>query len=106
MRAEELVARGRDLRADAEAASGDRVRVHIELGDAHVVLLRGDLLEDRSDHAARPAPGRPEVDQDGRARLEDLLLECAVGDDGGLSHFVIYLAFRLSPISFWVAGKP
>src|SRR5206468_3854938 len=36
--------------------------------------------EDRLDRAAGAAPGRPEVDHDGLARLEDVALEALVGD--------------------------
>src|SRR5437868_14072471 len=62
--------------ADAEAARGDRVGVDIELRDPDVLLLGCDLLEDRGDHPAGAAPGRPEIDQHRSVRLEDLLLEC------------------------------
>ena len=44
------------------------VVVDVELHDLDVVALGGDLLEDRRDGAARTAPGRPEVDEDRRAR--------------------------------------
>src|SRR6266568_4528484 len=50
-------------RPDPEASGGDRVRVDVELRDAHVVLLARDLLEDRCHHAARAAPRGPEVDE-------------------------------------------
>src|SRR4029079_11572482 len=52
-----------------------------------VLPLAGDLLQDRCDHAARPAPGRPEVDEDGVLGLEDVSLEARVGDVGqGAGH--------------------
>ena len=41
-------------------------------------VLGGDLLEDRGDHLARPAPLGPEVDEDGLSRSLDLLVERAV----------------------------
>src|ERR1700704_804576 len=77
---------GRD-RADAEAARSDRIGVDVELGDADLVtLLARDLLEDRRDHAARTAPRRPEIDEHGAIRLQNLLLERLVRDDLWLTH--------------------
>jgi len=39
--------------------------VDVQLGDGDLpLLLGGDLLEDGSDHLARPAPLGPEVDDD------------------------------------------
>ena len=50
-----------------EAAGDVGVVVDVELGDRELArLLVGDLLEDRGDHLARPAPLGPEVDEDGR----------------------------------------
>ena len=40
--------------------------------------LRGQLFQRRADHPARPAPGRPEVDQHGQRRLLDDLGEGAI----------------------------
>src|SRR3954453_15421781 len=51
-------------RHDAELRGGLLVVVHVELHDAQVVALGGELLEHRGDDAARAAPGRPEVDED------------------------------------------
>ena len=49
------------------ASSG--LLVDVELGDRDLVaVLGGDLVEDRGDHLARPAPLGPEVDDD---RLSD-----------------------------------
>src|SRR5207244_11876398 len=74
-------------RADAEASRGDRIGIDIELGDADLLtLLARDLFEDRRDHAARAAPRRPKVDEHGRLRLQDVLLEGLVADDLWLSH--------------------
>src|SRR5436305_6048371 len=39
------------------------VLVDVELADADVAALRGELIEHRRDHAARTAPRRPEVDE-------------------------------------------
>ena len=68
-------------RADAELGGDLRVLVDVELGDLHLALhLGGDLFERRRDHAAGPAPFRPEIDYDRLARLDDVGLEAGVGD--------------------------
>ena len=46
-------------------------------------VLLSELVDEGSDHAARPAPGRPEVNEDGNVALEHLSLEGSVGHDGG-----------------------
>ena len=48
------------------------VLVDVELDDAQVRALGGDLLEHGRDDAAGTAPGRPEVDEHGRVGLDDL----------------------------------
>src|SRR5215208_3611264 len=63
------------------------VLVGVELDDLELGPLTGDLLDDRADHAAWTAPGRPEVDQDGLVRLDDLCLEVGVGDLVDAGHF-------------------
>ena len=65
-----------------ELRGGLLVVVDVELDDAHVVTLGVDLLEQRADHAARSAPGGPEVDQRRRIGLDDVGLEAVVGDLG------------------------
>src|SRR5712691_1192200 len=78
---------GRDG-ADAKTPGGDRIGVDVKLRDAELLaLLVRDVLEDRSDHPARTAPRRPEIDEHGHVRLQDLLLECLVADDLRLSHY-------------------
>src|SRR6266508_6427205 len=67
-------------RADAKAPRGERIRVHVELGDPHLVVLACDLFEHRRDHAARTAPRRPEVHQDRAVGLEALLLKVLVAN--------------------------
>ena len=61
----------------------DLVRVDVELGqEERSLTLVGDLLQDRTQRPARPAPGGPEVD-DHRTRLralDDELLEIRVRD--------------------------
>jgi hypothetical protein len=47
------------------------------------LVLDGQLVDDGRDHAARPAPGRPEVDEDGEVGLEDGLVPRRVGDGAG-----------------------
>lgn len=46
-------------------------------------VFLSELVDEGSDHAARPAPGRPEVNEDGNVALEHLSLEGSVGHDGG-----------------------
>src|SRR5206468_2714707 len=67
-------------RDDLELRGGLLVLVHVELRDAEVVALAGDLLEHRGDHAARAAPRGPEVHEDGVGGLDHLRLEVGVGD--------------------------
>jgi len=63
-----------------------------------VVALGGHLLEDRVDDAAGPAPGRPEIDQHGPVRVEDLGLEGGVGYVGKVSgHFSSYVGKGTMP---------
>src|SRR5207237_7983317 len=70
-----LAVREQDHRRDARDAEVHRrvlVLVDVELDDPQLAgLLSGDLLQNGSDHAARAAPLRPEVDEHGRlaARL-------------------------------------
>src|SRR5439155_19324455 len=67
---------------DAERLRDCRCFVHVQLGeDERAVVLGRQTLQDRPDDAAGPAPGSPEVDDDGdllRA-LEDLALEVTFG---------------------------
>jgi hypothetical protein len=42
-----------------------------------------DLLERRSDHPAGAAPFRPEIDEDGLVRADDVVVEAGVGDGLG-----------------------
>jgi len=67
--------------ADAVAAGHGRVLVDVQLADDGLAReLRRHLIDRRRDHAARPAPFGPEVDQDGGVRLEHGLIEIAVGE--------------------------
>jgi hypothetical protein len=101
-RVEERVDRGARLRADElrddaavlerlhggdaldpEGTRDRRVRVGVELRERDLALARADrLLQHGRELAARAAPRRPEVDDDGkRARaLDDLRLEVLLGD--------------------------
>src|SRR5207245_11694910 len=68
-------------RADAEATRGHGVRIDVEAGDLDLLaLLPRDLLENRPDHAAGAASGRPEVHEHSRSRLEHGLLGALVAD--------------------------
>jgi hypothetical protein len=62
----------------AARGAGDRSTHRLELS---VVLLR-QLIDQRRDHAARTAPGRPEVDKNRDIALEHLSLKGGVGHDG------------------------
>src|SRR5206468_5044199 len=64
---------------DLEAPGDVEVLVHVELADSQLAgVIAGDLLEHRRDHLARPAPLRPEVDEDGLGGPLDLLVRRAV----------------------------
>ena len=65
-----------------KAGRGLLVLIHVELHDAQVLALGGDLLEHGGDDAAGTAPGSPEVDEHGLLGLDDLGLEVGVGDFG------------------------
>ena len=68
-------------RLDLEAGGAARVLVDVQLRDLQLArALAGERLEHRRDGAARPAPGRPEVDQHRDRRVLDLLLPARVGD--------------------------
>ena len=74
-------------RADPVLTGGHRVLVGVELHelDAAVVLL-GEFLDDRRDHAAGAAPGRPEVDQHRVVVLDHIQVERGVGRVSGHRH--------------------
>src|SRR6056297_2134626 len=71
--------------ADAELAGVHLVFVHIDLGDLDLArVLLGKLLERGADLLAGPAPGRPEIDNDGNVGVLDFCVERGVGNgDGG-----------------------
>src|SRR5262245_58740940 len=66
-------------REDLVLDGGLLVLVHVELDYPQVLALVANLLEDRRDHAARPAPRRPEVDEYCGVCLKDLDVEGCVG---------------------------
>ena len=73
---------GRDA-LDAEAAGERLLRVDVDLGELDLARSLGDLRFDRwPESPARPAPGGPEVDDDGQfARaLDHVALEGFGGD--------------------------
>ena len=47
------------------------------------LVLDGQFIDDGRDHAARAAPGRPEVDEDGDVGLEDGVFPGRVRDGAG-----------------------
>src|SRR5690606_8734636 len=85
-----------DHRRDAhhtELLVDGHVVVDVELADLDLALvLLGQLLDDGADHAARPAPGRPEVDEH-ETRL-GLLREVVVGELDEVGHLPLLLGAR------------
>src|SRR3954468_18860821 len=86
-RADQLI---RDLAVLEEEQGGDAhhvvllrdilMRVDVELADLQLALVfGGELVDERRDGAAGPAPGGPEIDQDGLGGGQDLALEVFVG---------------------------
>src|SRR5688572_3926113 len=75
--------------ANIELRWGFRILVDVELDDAELVfVLRGDRVENWSDHLAGTAPLGPEVEQHGLRGLHDVLLKSRVGRMYDLStHF-------------------
>jgi hypothetical protein len=60
---------------------GHLICIDVKLSDADLSAeLFGQLLDDRRDHAARPAPGCPEIDQNRERRLLDLGCKILVGN--------------------------
>ena len=51
-----------------------------KIADLDVAALLRDLVHDRRDHAARTAPGCPEIEQDRLVRLENFALEIILCD--------------------------
>src|SRR5271156_1710090 len=69
---------GRDA-AHAITHGRSAVVVDVHLADFHSALIvLGQLFNDRSDRAARTAPTRPEVYQDGSLGLENILIEIRI----------------------------
>ena len=67
--------------ADAVLERRLLVFVDVELGDLHLALhLFRDFLERRRDHPAGTAPLRPEIDDHGLARLDDVVVERGIRD--------------------------
>ena len=62
--------------ADTVLDGGVRIVIDVELADLDfAIVLTGDFLDDRGDHAAGSAPDSPEIDQDGDLGLQDFLVE-------------------------------
>src|ERR1700730_4662996 len=65
--------------ADTELGRCLRVLVDVDLGDLDaIVVLAGDLIEDRGDHLARTTPLGPEVQQHRLGGLQDVLRKSGV----------------------------
>src|SRR5579859_6598620 len=65
---------------DFEASGELQVVVDVDLADAKLSWVVGrDLVKHRRDHLARPAPLRPEVDQNRTYGTLDLLIERLFG---------------------------
>src|ERR1700733_8824723 len=79
--------------ANAEARRNRRLLVDIDLGEAgaRFELLRG-AVEDRRHRATRPAPGRPEVDDQRHVVALDMLVEGLCGQSDWLAGEQIRLA--------------
>src|ERR671912_767280 len=77
-----------------EATRHVGVVVDVELGDGDLAgVLAGDLVEDGGDHLARPAPLRPEVDDDRLVGRCDGLVEGGVREGrDAFSHVVFFLS--------------
>ena len=67
-------------RDNAELLRKLRLLVHVDLAYLDVAALVRNLVHDGRHHAARAAPGCPEVQQDRLIRLHDLALEIFLGN--------------------------
>ena len=86
-----------------EAGAPGSVGIRVELHDLHAaVVLAGEIVEDRCDRLARPAPGCPDVDHDGDVGLQHLGLERGIGDGDGRAH----ADTSRSSVSVSSAGRP
>src|SRR5215203_3612478 len=75
---------GRDA-GDPEVAGERRLGVHIDLRNLHrSIVLGGDLVHDRGNLPARPAPRRPEVNQYGDLGIQNFVLESVYRNRYGL----------------------
>src|SRR6185437_2072954 len=73
--------------ADAIFLRHMRILVDIDLGDRDLAAhFARKLLERRSDHAAGPAPFRPEIHDHGGLRIQNIGLEGGIGDLDGFGH--------------------
>ena len=73
--------------ADAEGTGGGRVGVDVDLDELGALAeFGGDLVDNRRHLTARAAPFRPEVDDDGHVRLQNLRVEGGIGDGKSVGH--------------------
>src|ERR1700730_11636586 len=69
---------GRDA-ADSIAHRRGAVTVHIHFADSYLaVVVLGQFVDDGSKGTTRPTPGRPEIDQNGLIRLQNILVKIRV----------------------------
>jgi hypothetical protein len=66
---------------DREARRGDRILIHVQLGDAQPARKLGSQFFDHGrNHPARPTPGRPHIDHYGQGRALHLVRKVFVAD--------------------------
>src|SRR5690606_13074849 len=82
-----LVEDHRRDRDDAKLAGDTLIFVDVDLRNLERArLLLGDLVQDRTDDAARATPRRPEVDEHRGIGIDDFILEGRVADGNWLTH--------------------
>ena len=84
-------------RGDPVALGDLRLLVDVHLDELELTgALLDDPVEDRGDRVARPAPFRPEVDEDGLVRLEHFVLEGRFGHRFCHSRVPFLIGFPIS----------
>src|SRR5665213_2179229 len=93
-------------RHDAVFGRGVRVLVDVQLDDLDLVAeLAGDLFQSRRDHAARPAPFRPEVHDDRLGGFQDVRFEtCVRRFADGHGNYLLWIGGGESPSGVVRAG--
>ena len=75
------------LHAELHHRLGVLIEVQLRALEAVGIVL-GALLQDRSDHAARTTPLRPEIYQDRPVSLRDLRFKRSIIDSNGMGHLL------------------